>query len=271
MFNRKTQRQGHRGAVRKKQQQQSVVNRKQIIRALSVFTLLAGIAVLAWQLHDYQPDTVLPIERVAIEGSFKNLAADDMQNRVINVLEGGYFTVNLETIRQALLQMPWVDDVSVRRQWPPALKIRVTEKHAVAYWGDDALLSDKGVLFKPEPLAHDVLLPRLDGPDALHKKVWQFAAEISEQLIALGLTTEKVELDDRRAWQIYASMKSSDARQAHVIEISLGSADVTQRVQRFLKVFAMSNAPDLSDVQVVDMRYPNGFALRAVSASNKQV
>ncbi len=270
MFSRNNKRPGGRGAVRK--QKQPRLNHKQVLRAFSALILTAGIAVLVWQLHDYRPETLLPIERVAIEGSFKNLAADAMQSRVVDVLEGGYFTVNLETIRQALLEMPWVDEVSVRRQWPPALEIRVTEKHAVAYWGDDALLSDKGELFAPVPLVHDALLPRLDGPDALHKKVWQFAAEISEQLIGLGLTTEQVELDERRAWQIYTSMKlAGNTTERHTIEISLGSTDVMQRVQRFLKVFAMSNAPDLTGIQVVDMRYPNGFALRAASAGNKQV
>jgi cell division protein FtsQ len=172
--------------------------------------------------------------------------------------------VNLQTIRDALLQMPWVEEVSIRRLWPPSLNIRVTEKRAVAYWGSDALISDKGVLFSPQPLSHQAHLPQLDGPELLHKKVWQFAAEVSTQLIKLGMHTEKVSLDERRAWRVYVARDGADNQQGKdLIEINFGSTDTEQRLQRFLHVFAMRKAPDLNNIQVVDMRYPNGFALRA--------
>jgi cell division protein FtsQ len=268
MFKFKAKKQTRRGAVRKTEQRP---DRRRLfaIAGASVFVVIIG--VLGWQLRHFEMGTFLPIERVRIEGNFKNLATKTMQAQVVSVLQGGYFTVNLEAIRDALLQMPWVGDVSVRRDWPPSLDIHVTEKTAVAYWGKDSLISDKGELFTPQPLSHQLHLPELDGPDQLHKKVWQFAAEVSSKLIKLGMHTVKVSLNDRRAWRVYVVRDGvSDQQNTNLIEVNFGSTDIEKRLHRFLRVFAMNNAPSLNDVQVIDMRYPNGFALRSRSADKRE-
>lgn len=268
MFKFKARKQTRRGAVRKTEQRP---DRRRIFATAGVFALVVVVSVLGWQLRHFEFGTFLPIERVSIEGNFKNLATSTMQTQVVSVLKGGYFTVNLEAIRDALLQMPWVDNVSVRRDWPPSLDIRVTEKQAVAYWGKDSLISDKGELFTPQPLSHQMLLPQLDGPEQLHKEVWQFAAEVSSELIKLGMHTEKVSLNDRRAWRVFVVRDGvNDQQNNHLIEINFGSTDTEKRLHRFLRVFAMSNAPSLKDIQVIDMRYPNGFALRSRSADKRE-
>ena len=268
MFKFKARKQTRRGAVRKTEQRP---DRRRMFATAGVFALVVVTGVFGWQSRHFEFGTFLPIERVSIEGNFKNLATSTMQAQVVSVLKGGYFTVNLEAIRDALLQMPWVDNVSVRRDWPPSLDIHVTEKQAVAYWGKDSLISDKGELFTPQPLSHQMLLPQLDGPEQLHREVWQFAAEVSSELIKLGMHTEKVSLNDRRAWRVFVVRDGvNDLQSNHLIEINFGSTDTEKRLHRFLRVFAMSNAPSLKDIQVIDMRYPNGFALRSRSADKRE-
>jgi cell division protein FtsQ len=267
MFKSKARKPTRRGAVRKTEQRP---DRRRQIAAAGILMMFSVTAVLAWQLRHFEPAALFPIERVAIEGNFKNLTGDAMQKRVVAVLQGGYFSVNLDVIRDALLQMPWVDDVSIRRDWPPSLDIRVTEKQAVAYWGSDSLISNKGELFTPPSFSHQMHMPQLDGPDQLHKTVWQFAAEVSSQLIKLGMHAEKVTLDDRRAWRVYVVRDGTDEQQKNdLIEINFGSADTEQRLKRFLRVFAMKKAPSLNNIQEIDMRYPNGFALRSRSAGKR--
>ncbi len=268
MFKFKAKKQTRRGAVRKTEQRP---DRRRLFATAGVFVLVVVTGVLVWQLRHFEPGTFLPIERVSIEGNFKNLATSAMQAQVVSALQGGYFTVNLQAVRDALLKMPWVDNVSVRRDWPPSLDIHVTEKQAVAYWGKDSLISDKGELFTPQPLSHQMHLLQLDGPDQLHKEVWQFAAEVSTQLIKLGMHTEKVSLNDRRAWRVFVTRDGvNDQQKNNLIEINFGSTDTEKRLHRFLRVFAMSNAPSLKDIQVIDMRYPNGFALRSRSADKRE-
>ena len=267
MFSSSTRKKSRRGAIRKREQQTNYVL---LFKRAAMVLVLAVVVAAGWLLRDYKPDTFMPVEHVAIEGEFENLATNDMQARVVDVLSGGYFTVNLVIIREALLSLPWVEEVSVRRQWPSGLVIRVTEKQAVAYWGADSLISNKGEMFTPRSLKHEKLMLQLEGPAGLHNKVWQFAAQVSMQLQALGLQTEKVTLDERRAWRIFVANDIQHAATGkHLVEINLGKADTAQRLQRFISVFAMRNAPELTNVQVVDMRYPNGFAMRPVNKKEK--
>jgi cell division protein FtsQ len=46
------------------------------------------------------------------------------------------------------------------------------------------------------------------------------------------------------------------------VELRLGRNDTERRIQRFVKVFSMRNAPNIDDVEYIDLRYPNGFAMK---------
>ncbi len=230
---------------------------KRLATVLSVLVIVVVMAASVWQLRDYEPATWLPIEYVAFEGRFEHLEESSLQQQVVQVLEGGYFSVDLDVIRNALLQLPWVEDISVRRQWPATLSIRVDEKQAVAYWGDTRLLSARGELFTPDVIEPALNLPALNGPESQHAKVWEFFVDTQTRMNDIGLRVARVALDNRRAWHIYVSTATGN----HV-DINLGREFVTQRLQRFLQVFALSSAPSLSTAKLVDMRYPNGFAMR---------
>lgn len=215
--------------------------------------LLVIVLASGWYIAEWHSDDVLPIERVEIAGMFVNLSQDEIRQQVAQALEGGYFTLNLDTVRTSLLALPWVEDASVRRLWPSVLKIEVIEKQAVAYWADDALLSSRGELFRPGKIDRSMNLPVLSGPEGLHHKVWSFLVLLHEQLSAVGLGVEKLALDDRRSWSMFLS---------NGIELRLGRIDTSKRINRFVKVFSMKNAPDINNADYIDLRYPNGFAMR---------
>ncbi len=263
MFSRKAgkQRRGQRkprGAVR--------VNRKAARQPLAmqinkrwlfVFVLFGSLAYAAWMLQSSWQQVVVPVEQVDIQGELRHLSADQLRQTIRGSLVGGYFSIDLHAVRDALLQLPWVQDASVRRKWPSGLQIQVQEKTAVAYWNDDALLSAQGDVFRPQQIARDMGLPALAGPQGLHAKVWLFMQQLQQQFAALGLQIGKLVLDKRRAWQIYLAKDKAHSGAL----IRLGRNDTQQRLHRFTEVFAMPNAPSLQHVDVVDMRYPNGFAM----------
>lgn len=225
---------------------------------LLVCVLLAGWYVNDGSLVDDQSTALMPIENVHIEGAFKYVSLTEIQQKINDVLVGGYFTMDLDVIRNTLLEMPWVQDASVRRQWPAGLGVRVIEKRAVAYWGDNALMSDRGELFSPKNIDHQIARPRLAGPEGLHNKVWQYLVEINHDLVELGLQVERLSLDERRAWRL----KIVGEKFTNSVEVKLGKTEIENRLNRFKRVFSMHNAPDLAGVKVIDMRYPNGFAMR---------
>lgn len=238
-------------------------------RWLFVFALFGSLAYAAWMLQGNWRQTLMPVEQVDIQGELRHLSTDELRQTIRSSLVGGYFTIDLYAVRNALLQLPWVEDASVRRKWPSGLQIRVQEKTAVAYWNDDALLSAQGEVFRPKQIARDMALPKMAGPDGLHDKVWQFMQQLQQPFAALGLQIGKLVLDKRRAWQIYLA---NDAQHEGVL-IRLGRNETQQRLHRFVEVFAMPNAPSLRQASVVDMRYPNGFAMmmnEAETSNNRE-
>jgi cell division protein FtsQ len=223
------------------------------VRPLLQLLMLAVLITGGWYASTMIDGDVAPIEHVRIEGVFTHLSQQDIRQKLATVLaQRGYFSIDLDDVREALLTMPWVQDASIRRQWPSGLAISIEEKHAVAYWSDHELLSDRGELFAPVVFDASMALPRLDGPDGQHQKVWHVLAGLQQQLAAIDMQVTQLKLDQRRSW----SMKMSNG-----IELHLGRKQTQRRLQRFVSVFAMRNAPALSGVEYIDLRYPNGFAM----------
>ena len=222
---------------------------------LKLLVLIVAVAA-GWQLYDHFPEVTMPIDNVHIEGSFVHLSQDDIRRQLEQNLEADYFKADIAALRSALMLLPWVQDASVRRQWPSTIQIRVVEKQPVAYWSNDALLSDRGDLFKPAKISRNMQLPEISGPDGLHHKVWEFLAVLHRDLSGLGLEVKKLVLDERRSWSMLLS---------NGVEVQLGRNETEKRIRRFKKVFSMQNAPNLDDIEYIDLRYPNGFAMRGKS------
>ncbi|MDH3342135.1 MAG: cell division protein FtsQ/DivIB, partial [Gammaproteobacteria bacterium] len=221
-------------------------------RHLFLISAVIVLLMLAWQWNEFDFNTVSPIKKVEIEGELENISRDIFREKVIAVIDGGYFSLDLDLMRSNLMTMPWVDDVSVRRQWPSSLYIRVTEKQPVAYWNDDAMISDRGDVFKPEVIAQQHDLPRLSGPDGLHKKMWRFLVAINKDFSSMGFEVLNLSLDDRRAWSFnFSSEKIIDE-----IEVKLGRDHAEERLARFVRVFSNRDKFDLKNTAVIDLRYP---------------
>ena len=229
-------------------------------KTMTVFVLSIGLTVVLLSGKNVQDEVAtlyLPIEHIEIEGKFENLLQTKIKQAVLDSIDGGYFTVDIDAIRIALLDLPWVEDVSIRRRWPAGLSISVTEKKAIAYWGNNQLLSDAGILFKPDHISHEWPLPRIEGPDGTHKSVWYFFKESNKKLEDLSISIDRLMLDKRRAWQM---------RLSNDIVVKLGRENTDNRLQRLIKVYAIAVAPRMKDgkkdIEAIDLRYPNGFAMR---------
>jgi cell division protein FtsQ len=216
--------------------------------------VLIVLVVAGWQLYERMPAEIMPIDNVKIEGTFVHLSREDIQWQLKQVLAGDYFTADIEAVRAALLTLPWVQDATIRRQWPSTLQIRIIERQAVAYWSDDSLLSDTGELFTPKNITKEMQIPVINGPEGLHHKVWGFLVALHTELSGLGL-------DERRSWSMLLS---------NGVELQLGRNDTQRRIQRFVKVFSMQNAPKLDDIKYIDLRYPNGFAMKNKISPEKE-
>jgi len=201
----------------------------------------------------------MPIKNIKIEGKFRYLLNAQIKQTVSEAIQGGFFTVDIEAIRASLNKLPWVDEVSIRRQWPAGLNISVTEKQAIAYWGKHELLSDNGELFMPEVISAGLNIPQLYGPDGLHRAVWHFLKDTNQQVNKLGVFVKRLTLDKRRSWEMQLSNE---------VIVRLGRENTGQRLKRFIRVFSMKDAIEMQHIRSIDLRYPNGFAVRMKDAES---
>ncbi|MBI2993999.1 MAG: FtsQ-type POTRA domain-containing protein [Gammaproteobacteria bacterium] len=195
----------------------------------------------------------LPIRHVRVDGEFRHLSTTALQLRAGDVVRGGFFDVNVEAIRAALLAEPWVLEVTVRRIWPDELGLHVQEQVAVARWGADQLLNEQGQLFRPAPDTLPPDLPFLEGPAGTHAEVLARFRALERALGKRGMRAMKLKLNERRSW-LFAFAEGPS--------VDLGRGDFDARLSRFASMVPAYLAADLSRIEVIDMRYTNGFAVR---------
>ena len=218
-------------------------------KAVALMLLVAVIVVGGIQLSNID---MLPIETVKIEGEFNYLSKSKLKKHAMPYVRGGFLSVDLKEIRHAVVNLPWVEDVSIRRQWPNALSIRVIEKQPVAYWGDDGLLSSRFDLFKPERIDLNLNLPHMIGPNGQHGFMLQELGRMQAWLAGTKLVINKVMQDARRSWTLYM---------ASGLELRLGRNNQHERMHRFVDIYKKRLLKNKQKIRHVDMRYTNGFAV----------
>lgn len=228
----------------------AAVRRTQLIGS-SLAILIVALFVWGGQYLS-NPDT-LPIKQVRVEGDFTRLSPVDLQQLVTDKVRGGFFNLNVDAVRDALLAEPWVSKVSVQRVWPDGLRVIVTEQIPVVRWGDKGLLNELGEYFEPELNTIPENLPSLTGPDGSEVLLLKRYQEMQQRVKEIKFSIVELTLDERRAWSF---------RLANGINIILGRKQVSERFQRFLDLIPTTVSGRIAQTAKVDMRYTNGFAVK---------
>ncbi|RPI13548.1 MAG: FtsQ-type POTRA domain-containing protein [Lysobacterales bacterium] len=222
------------------------VDWRAIARALGV---VAACAVLAWTLV-----LVLdrPVRRVQVEGTFQRVSPPEIEAAVVEVVQGGLASVDLEQVRKRVERIDWVDRAVVQRRWPDALKLVVTEEVAAARWNESGLLNARGELFIRNARYVPPELPLLEGPEGSEGVVAQLYLESQGRLLEAGVRLTGVRLDARGAWELALG---------NGVRVRLGRLDVTDRLDRFINLAGPLVAKRSAEIVYVDMRYTNGFSV----------
>ena len=142
--------------------------------------------------------------------------------------------------------------VAVRRVWPDRLEVSVEEHVALARWGDEALVNTHGERFAARTKE---ALPSFIGPGGTAAEVTRRYRRFAEIVAPLGTGVERVVLTPRHAWQL---------RLGNGLHLMLGrDADLAEeRLTHFVDAYPATLARSRQKPEYVDLRYPNGFALR---------
>jgi len=209
-----------------------------------------GVAVTVALVVLVQPQR--PVGRVEVEGAFRHLKPSAMQRADAETLAGAAWAMlPLKPVLSGFAAEPWVREAAVRRVWPDRLRVRVSERTPVAYWGVGAL-DDQGEPFYPGRVGDLGDLPVLAGPESEAGRLWRTYGNLAALLKPLGLSLTELRQQSRGA----LSVRSADG-----IEIRLGRDDWNIRLERLLALWPVALADRQQAVAAVDLRYGNGLAV----------
>ena len=221
-------------------------------RILGSVFVLVFISSLVWGgLYLSHPDT-LPIKQVRIEGDFTHLSPVDLQLLVTDKVRGGFFNLDVNAVRLALLDEPWVSDVTVKRIWPDALRVIVFEQIPAVRWKDKGLLNISGEYFEPESITIPEGLPLLSGPTGSEVSLLNRFNMVQVRVKSVGFNIVSLTQNERRAWSF--QLKNG-------IKVVLGRRDFEERFDRFLKLIPITISGRIDQAESIDMRYTNGFSI----------
>lgn len=220
-------------------------------------TLLLLVAITyAIGLKLLDPKT-LPFQQVRLEAPFNYVSKAALHDAVKTNINGGFFSLDVEAVTAAVNELPWVHDAKVRRVWPDTLHVTVREQKALARWRDQALVNIAGELFYPDVESFPADLIELNGPP---KTVSQMARQFrlfNKTLSEAGYALTRIKLTQRRAWEVELDDSTL---------VVLGRNDVEQRLNRFVQFYPQLQTR-AAELERVDMRYTNGFAVRMKTKS----
>ena len=233
-----------------------------ITRALLV---LVGLAVLVTAASWTMRREAFSLRAVRVEatpGHTLRQTSETLLRRTIGQrVHGNFFTVELDAARAVVETIPWVRGALVRRVWPNRLVISIEEHRALGLWEDGRLVNTYGELFSAnlDEAEEDGALPQFSGPKGSEIAVVRRYAELRELIAPLGVVPVGVSLSSRHAW---AAQLDDGTRL--VIGREQGVA-LAERVSRWVAAYPAVKERLNRRAEVVDLRYPNGFALRSLS------
>lgn len=218
----------------------------------TIAKLLYGVALLALLYGLVTVVLRFPIfalREVSVGGRVTHTTREQVE-AIVRELRGNFFTIDLEAARLAFEKLPWVRGAKLRRIWPDRVAVTLDEHAALARWGDAGLVNTYGEVFEA---ATSTALPVFVGPEGSASEMTAQYRTFAAILAEVGRAPKQVRLSERRAWEL----KLDDG-----CVLELGRSDVDGRLARFTSVYTHTVGRLASGPHRIDLRYPNGFALR---------
>ena len=212
-----------------------------------IIALLAATAVFA--AYETERRAIVSI-RVA--GDLRYTPRAELEKAVAERATSSLYQVDVASVRGAAVEQAWVKHASVRRVWPDSLHIAVIEREPVARWRDDGLIEADASVFYPPSLANFERLPMLAGPDGTEQLVLDRYRQVSQLLATVSRRVIEVSVDERHAWRV---------RLDNDIELLLGQNGDDEALKRLVRVFHAVLEAEPNQLERVDLRYTNGFAV----------
>ena len=216
---------------------------------------LVGAALLALSLagvHALLRSPLFPVREVQVAAPVVHVTRAQLEAALDGRIAGNFFAVDVGAVRAAVEALPWVRRAAVRRVWPDRLELALEEHVVLARWAEGGLVNTFGERF---PGRADEDLPLFVAPEGTEAELAQQYLRFAVALEPLGASLDRVVLSPRFAWQV---------RLGNGLQLMLGrdAAAAEARLRRFAGAYPQTLERLEGRHQYVDLRYPNGFAVR---------
>jgi cell division protein FtsQ len=235
------------------------------------FILTVVLSIFIWLSQ--QP--VFTLKQLQIESAgnqdLKHLQLPAVRSQVLDKVQGNFFSVRLQDVKNAFEAFPWVRHASVRRAWPNGLIVSIEEQKPLGVWGkadQQKLINVHGEVFDGSIAELDENTPIIEfsGPDGSSKEVLRLYQKASTWFKPWDAEIKSLTLSDRYAWHIKLS---NGVRIEFGREEEQAKGALEQRVAQLLQYWPQVQQKWPNRVDAVDLRYANGFAVHIVGAPTK--
>ncbi len=236
-----------------------MLNDTVLVNRVAAWVTAFSLVAIGWSLFAWaNAKNKFALRQVAVVSPLNDVDTGLLESAIRSDLRGTFFTVSPHRVRASLKKLPWVRDAVVERRWPYALDVRIEEFRAVAYWGDNDLLSDQGEVFRASSRAP---MPRFDGPIATSAETLARYREARLALAPLGLEIKSMSVSSRGA--LTMAMRNG-------LVLELGKDHIEQRLARFIALYSSWTPAERDTVARVDLRYKSALAIARGSVAPTQ-
>jgi cell division protein FtsQ len=238
--------------------------------------LISGLIILFVTDRVFNPNKFL-IDEIEVYGSFHHVDGEQVKQIVETAIKGNFFSVSLHKLESEIKKIPWVYSVSLRRKWPSTITVDVVEVQPVARWGNDKWLNFTGDLVDRQmeyQMEGNSDLPLLFGQEADLEIIWNAFQQWSGRFASNGLNLNELKLDDTGLWNLKLSLGALALNSEQIRKRDTENWDMSKqvtmvvdrgnafpRIQRFIAALNQELIVQFPDMNSIDLRYPNGFAI----------
>ncbi len=236
-------------ALRSKSRFSIPTSAKYFFMALVIGLLLLILMMGAKALRDAPP--------AAIQVSTKGLTTTQYQTLKQTMDQqtvSSFFTTDLQALRDIVIGMAWVDQVSVTRDWQQGIVITALPKQAVANFGTERLVDAKGVVFVPTD-SKDLgqqNFANLQGETNQAPVIMQQMQQINDWYAPINMQVEDIILTQRMTWLI---------RFDNGLRVIVDNENTAQKLLNLSQLLGNQLSSRRNEIQSVDLRYKNGFTI----------
>ncbi|MDE2626329.1 MAG: cell division protein FtsQ/DivIB, partial [Burkholderiales bacterium] len=206
------------------------------------------------------------LRQIRLEGDVSHNNAATVRANVAPRLAGNFFTLDLQSAREAFEAVPWVRHAVVRKVWPNRLVVQLEEHKPVAVWkgdeGDDRLVNSFGEVFDANLGDVDEdQLPDFSGAESAAPQILAMYRRLVPAFSPLGVEPTALTESVRGSWQV----QLDDGAE---VELGRGSDDeVLARTARFVRTVTQVTGGNRHPFAYADLRHADGYAVRLQDGS----